>query len=448
MISLPARRYLVRRTLLWCAALVVVPVPARADSASAPAETVIRLTVQPMAAPRPALRYVLLPELREMNPGNPIANYLRCLMDHDVADNSETFGRAALRQADRAARLDTPDWQLLPKLKAEGISLLLPDVQKMRSLARGLQDRFRSEVALGHFDDAITTAKTLFAMSRHMGEHPTLIGDLVGIAIAYVAIGPLEDMLQQPGCPNLYWALTNLPHPLVPLDKGTAGERLVIAAEFPQLNDRAPMSMDQIRKVIRHVDVIQGIAGEPEKGPTRAWLNARLKDKAALAAARRRLVESGVSEGRLARFPPDQVILLDEYLAYEVLRDEGMKVMNLPAWQAEKVWAGRPEFTRNMGLFGFLVPAVEKVHRAQARLEQRVALLRHVEALRLYAAAHGGRLPAKLADVAVPLPDDPFTGKPFRYRLDGTTAHLRGTPPKAEKDNAAYNIHYEIAIRK
>ena len=94
-------------------------------------------------------------------------------------------------------------------------------------LAGALKVRFRAEVALGRFDDAIRTAKTMFAMSRHLGEHPTLIGNLVGIVVANAAIGPLEEMLEQPGCPNLYWALTNLPHPLVPLDKGMEGERVM-----------------------------------------------------------------------------------------------------------------------------------------------------------------------------------------------------------------------------
>ena len=54
----------------------------------------------------------------------------------------------------------------------------------------------------------------MFAISRHMSEHPTLIADLVGIATANLAIGALEEMFEQPGCPNLYWALTNLPVPL------------------------------------------------------------------------------------------------------------------------------------------------------------------------------------------------------------------------------------------
>jgi hypothetical protein len=95
-----------------------------------------------------------------------------------------------------------------------------------------------------------------------------------------------------------------------------------------------------------------------------------------------------------------------------------------------------------------LVPALQKVLRAQARLEQRIALLRHVEAIRLYAAEHNGQLPEKLKDITVPLPDDPFTGKPFRYTLEGATAHLRGTPPSGNEKNPAYNLHYEIAIKK
>src|SRR5262249_39458885 len=149
-----------------------------------PTETVIRLTVQPMAAPKPALRYLLLPDLRELTPGNPIPNYLRCVLDQDFTADREAISREALRQADRAARMDKPDWQILPKAKTDAFGLLLPDVQKMRQLASELQARFRDEVALHHFDDAIRTAKTMFAMSRHMGEHPTLIGDLVAIAMA------------------------------------------------------------------------------------------------------------------------------------------------------------------------------------------------------------------------------------------------------------------------
>ncbi len=33
----------------------------------------------------------------------------------------------------------------------------------------------------------------------------------------------------------------------------------------------------------------------------------------------------------------------------------------------------------------------------------------------------------------MPLPDDPFTGKPFRYEVKDDTAHLRGSPPRGRR---------------
>src|SRR5205807_291489 len=99
------------------------------------------------------------------------------------ARDPQEYGKSVLGQADRAARLDNPDWQILLRLKADGIGLLIPDVQQIRGLARALAVRLRTEVALGRFDDAVRTLKTMLAMSRHLGEHPTIIGNLVGIAV-------------------------------------------------------------------------------------------------------------------------------------------------------------------------------------------------------------------------------------------------------------------------
>ena len=65
----------------------------------------------------------------------------------------------------------------------------------------------------------------------------------------------------------------------------------------------------------------------------------------------------------------------------------------------------------------------------------------------MFAAAHGGALPAKLADVAVPLPDDPFTGKPVRYEVTGKKAHIRGTPPASEQVDVSFRVHYEITLK-
>ena len=100
---------------------------------------------------------------------------------------------------------------------------------------------------LGRFDDAIRTAKTMFAMARHLGEHPTLVGSLVGFSIANVAIEPLDEMLQQPGCPNLTGRWRTCPCPWSPSTKGIEGERPLVLAEFRDLDDSAPMSADSSR---------------------------------------------------------------------------------------------------------------------------------------------------------------------------------------------------------
>ena len=459
------------RTLLGGTAMAVLALSCRADSTGPAPETLIRLNVRPVPAPKPALRYQLLPELSEMSPGNPIHNYLRCCVEQQglffdkealkrredllvmplqelAVRGSQDYGRVALSQADRAARLDNPDWQIMLKLKADGIAVKIPDVQALRPLAAALKVRFRAEVALGRFDDAIDTAKTLFAMSRHLGEHPTFVGNLVGMAVAYNAIGPLEEMLEQPGCPNLYWALSNLPDPLVPLDKGAAGERMWTLWVFRDLDDRSPMSAEQINKFIAQKDEFLGVVDPAKEGQgVRGWLDARTRDEAVVRAARRRLAERGIPEERSLRFPASQVILLDELREFEVRFDDLMKAITFPAWQYEADTAGTPSKKEPSLFADALVPAVSTVRRAQGRLEQRIALLRHVESLRLYAAEHGA-WPASLSAVPVPLPDDPFTGKPFRYEVIGETAHLRGSPPPGMENDPAFRVHYEVTLQK
>jgi hypothetical protein len=101
------------------------------------------------------------------------------------------------------------------------------------------------------------------------------------------------------------------------------------------------------------------------------------------------------------------------------------------------------------GLFTFFIPAMQKVRQAQTRLDLRIALLRHAEALRLYAAEHNNELPKSLSDVPVPLPPDPFTGKPVRYSLEGATAHLRGgLPDGVQTDRPDLHLHFVVTLQK
>jgi hypothetical protein len=455
-----------RRTLPACALLLGLPLVAGAAPPNQPA-IVARMTVQPKAAPKPALKYQLLPELREMNPGNPIHEYSRCFAEQTsfwrnkqaVQDREKwrtmplkelpveqlrDYGRIPLSRADYAARMETPDWQILLKLKSDGIRLLLPDVQVLRELGSALQVRFRVEIAEKRFDDAIATAKTMLALARHFNEHPTAIGDLIGMAIASIALGRVDEMIEQPGCPNLFWALTDLPSPFIDLHKGLQGDRTLIDAELSGLDEQEPMSNAQLQKI---VDRLQKDINGPKdpQGAVRAWFEGRSKDKEYVQAARKRLVEALDSEdtSRFDSLPPLQILLLYAKLDYETVRDEGMKALALPYWQARKVLESIPPIPveKQTPLITPLMIGHSNVKRAQARLDQRIALLRCVEALRIYAAENDGKLPAKLDDIRLPLPVDPATGKPFAYKVENKAAYLHGEPLGVE-------VRYEVTIGK
>jgi hypothetical protein len=426
-----------------------------------------------MPAPKPALKYQLLPEVRELNPGNPAQNYLKCFAEQRYffyskeaaserarfqlmplaelpLDKLRGYGGSALRQADWAARLDTPDWQIVQRLHADGQNLLLPELGPLRILAAALQIRFRGEVAGKRFDDAVRTAKTMFALARHLGEYPTVSADLVGLSAADLAVDTLEEMVQQPGCPNLYWALTDLPCPLVNVRKGVQGECTLLAADLELLKADAPMTEVQIETFVSRLSGVMSFAREQAGQPPqslRAELKARTDDPEKVRAARRRLLEAGCADKCVQKFPAAQAILLAARWEYEIERDEGIKLLNLAPWQIDTLTGGVDRSAEG-GLLADLVPHILKLRWVQCRLEQRIALLRHVEALRLYAAAHDGKLPAKLAAVAVPLPDDPCTGKPFSYKVQGATAHLRGSPPRGEETNLRFNLRYEVAMQK
>lgn len=422
-----------------------------------PAEPVARVGVTPAAAPKPALKYQLLPEVRELKAGNASQWYLRCFMEQrqfffnkDVvaerarqrtmplknlpAEQLRNYGGHATSQADYGARLDTCDWQALDRVLTEGAELRLPELGPFHELAVALQVRFRGEIARGDFDDAIRTAKTMLQFARHLGEYPTTAGSRLGQQVAEMALESLTEMVQQPNCPNLYWALTDLPAPLVDLRKGAQGDRVIADTELRALRADAPLPDADVEELVSRVSGRAGFAREQAAKPPRnirAELTARAKDAEAVRAARKRLTDAGIAKAD--GFSAMHVILLDEKREFEDLRDEELKQLGLKLWEIDL----KGEKLKAEGLFADLLPGTGEARRAQGRLEQRVALLRAVEAIRMSAAANAGKLPAKLSDAGVPLPVDPFTGKPFGYELKDGVAAL-----------SASGLGFEVVIQK
>jgi hypothetical protein len=92
---------------------------------------------------------------------------------------------------------------------------------------------------------------------------------------------------------------------------------------------------------------------------------------------------------------------------------------------------------------------LQKIYNAMGRVDRRFAALCCVEAVRLYAAGHDGKLPAALADIGdVPIPPDPVTGKPFVYEVKDGKARLSNPVLPVTKPAPYEMLSYDITLRR
>jgi hypothetical protein len=446
----------------------------------------IRVTLNPVAPVRPVLRYRLLPELIEMKHEDAVKLYaelvelLKTLKDkadldalqEDIQDVPlQRLPREKMRQAlahydkafalvDRAARCETCDWDISDRIREKGIGALLPEIQQLRQNARLLQLRCRLQTADGDIDGALRTVRTGMGMARHVGETPTLISHLVGVAIASIFLAEVDQILSQPNCPNLYWALTDLPQPLLSMRKPLEGERLWAYGTFPGLARFAadpsapPLTEKEVEAIVK---ATFGLNDGKDNLVQRHLLaaNIRLHHDT----AKQALIDAGWPKEKVESWPHVQVALLHSLQDYQGYFDELVKTQNFPYPDASKQLAeldkqlrarraNRPATAPAIPLVELLLPAINKVRLAQARTERKIAALRCVEAIRLYAAKHDGKLPESLDDIKeVPVPIDPILGKPFQYKLHGERmVRLMTTPPPEGKNNPTYTLIYDLRL--
>src|SRR5206468_1453605 len=108
---------------------------------------------------------------------------------------------------------------------------------------------------------------------------------------------------------------------------------------------------------------------------------------------------------RVEAMPFIQVAILHSLQDYDRLMDDCRR------WEGFPFWESRPQLRRLVAQAeqevkgkgkgrvlstSLLAPTVERIFAARARLDRKIAALRCLEAVRLYAAAHHGRLPTTL----------------------------------------------------
>ena len=319
----------------------------------------------------------------------------------------------------------------------------------MRRLSQILKLNARAEIANDKPLDALVSLRTQFALARVFRHHPTLIANLIGIAVGSQATDTLTELVQLPDCPNLFWALADLPRPFTNLRQGVQGE-IVISEEFRPLVTESLSDADLARIVVRSERVSGLGAGEgPGVGSIRVHFALRASDPARVATGRQYLLSHGVGKSLVESMSELQVVLAADYRRYEVVRDQLFTWFALPYSQS---LPGMRDFEQRLkadpdrSIFSnVFLPALAQVVQSAARLDQNLATLQVIEALR-YHAAQTGSFPAKLADIDLPLPADPVSGKPFGYSLQDGVATITQTPSR--RGEPSYNREYVVTLRK
>ena len=101
----------------------------------------------------------------------------------------------------------------------------MPNLNEYRELAFVIQLWARLEISRGGYQGALLAMQAGFTMARQLGEGPTIIQDIVGIAVAAIMCREVEYYVQAREAPCLYAALADLPRPFIDVEKAIEREK-------------------------------------------------------------------------------------------------------------------------------------------------------------------------------------------------------------------------------
>jgi hypothetical protein len=338
-------------------------------------------------------------------------------------------------------------------LSDDPMGYLLPEIQSIRELARSQSIRCRLAIAENRIEDAIEIIGQQVTMSRHIGMDDFLVSYLVGCAVLAIAVEDTMLLQEHAQCPNLYWAFAQLPGPLLDTERCIAVEGQFIYLQIPRLKevdtDPKPPAywtefVAEFAKRTADIDeyndsdassIVSKVQGEKRVESIQESIAANLPQ------AKQYLLNRGLlTKESMEAYPGEQLVFLAMRDYYDMFRDDYFKWLHVPYHVAiegmrvtdlqMKSKREREEFGWFTGISYGLLPNIEAFFTAVTRARQRIAVIQAIEAIRMAGAENGGKPIDSLDRGPVPVPNDPFTGKPFSYQVDGDVAVLSSEFPE------------------
>ena len=107
-----------------------------------------------------------------------------------------------------------------PPYRTEGYRTLVPYLNDARAL-RFSPRSAAPKIATGDFGGAIADLSLPFVQAHHLDNQAFLVQLMVAQAIDQLALDQVQELIAREGSPNLYWALGDLPSPLLDFRSAT-----------------------------------------------------------------------------------------------------------------------------------------------------------------------------------------------------------------------------------
>jgi hypothetical protein len=238
----------------------------------------VRLTIYPQKASAEAGEYSLLPLPASLTEGDAFPLYQKAIQalpaekdrnqaskwlalsieEFPVDQVQEVLQRSmeGLRGAARAVRCRDCNW---PKLTDP--AALTASVEEFRRLRVVVQLWAHYEIAQGGSEGALLALRTGFGLARHIGQGPSLLQLMVGVAAAGSMCREVEQFVQLEDAPNLYAALAALPKPFVDVEKVIEADKTTVVQLWPgvqmtreQIENQMKASYEQVRLLARRLE--------------------------------------------------------------------------------------------------------------------------------------------------------------------------------------------------
>ena len=478
----------------------------------------IELTISPAAEPIPALKYELMPRFADQTPGNAADIYQQAFAmmaqvvekhkPHDpnlvsqFENNLYELQKAPLTDENKILFTQTLDAvQDVLDLIEQGSHCEICDWQiplRSNDVKRTFLNKFTRRVGMAlavkahfqienkQFGQAIETLKTGLTYSHHIACSGETFGMIVAIDISRMMLAQVEFLINSPDCPNLYWALSNLPVPFIDRQTALRYERDKLYIMFPVLRQIEKQKLTEkdasnlfLTLAITSMNRDNDYKSKPFRENEEQIIIQKLYRPAVSF-----LKDQGYSEQQIMSYAPVHAILIHQLHDLDNILDSFYKWSAKPGQQAYQgsetafenlqvkqkpmhniledrnfgqLWLnmmddfGTLQFDpeRHQSLAHFITAelmGIGRFHQLTTRVNQKIAALQCVEAIRIHAAEHN-ILPPTLEDItSVPVPIDPMTHSKFLYQLDNGIAILTSSAnPISEYPD--YLLRYEIKLR-